>query len=1355
MNNKSQVKNGNGGEAVKDRSKAGEGREGGDDKTIIVGIGASAGGVEALESLFAAMPDDTGFAFVVIQHLSPDFESLMPQILGRRTSMKVQRIETGVVPQANHVYVLPNGKSAKIEDGVLVAYPREPAKQHNTIDTFFKSLAQGFGELSVGIVLSGTGADGAMGIREVHDCGGLVIVQNERTSKFAGMPRAAIATGVADVIVPTEEMPEVLLRYKEMEPAPDGSRRQSIFAETVGAESRIYQLLHKSFGINFDLYKKRMFGRRLSRRIELSKAGDVESYLKRVESDPAELHQLYQDLLIGVTEFFRDPDAFMEMQTRVMPALIESAISSREFRVWVSPCATGEEAYSIAILIDELKRQRGYEVDVKIFATDVNVDCIEQASTGVFSDARLSHVSEKRKATYFLKQNNGYQVIPRLRRQIVFATHDLLQDAPFTKLDLVCCRNLLIYFNTEAKKKALSLFNFSLKSSGVLFLGPSETVSDLDSAYSPINENWRIYRKASTVKFSEVDLAYGKSVRKPSVAIPSRREDLLEKEISAAYDELLTEFMPSSILIDGDNNLMHVFGDAFGYLQFKEGRPSNDLLELLPPGFHVAVESGLKRVKIENRTVVYPGLKAEESGEQSCKVTVRVVETKYTPKYLVTIEPEDPLLEIGDSDSATVPEKIARHKNKVLEEELRETRESLHDSILSLKSTNEEMQSTNEELIAANEELQSTNEELHSVNEELYTVNAEHQRKITALTEMTDDMDNLLDSLQVDTIFLDRSLAVRKFTLGIANTFKLLPQDVGRNFESFNHELKYDDLIGSIESVLETEKVRDEEVEDNNGNWYLMRLLPYSSRGKVDGVLLTLIDITRIKETEQLLIELSEIVQASDDAIFRVSATGEIRTWNRGAQELFLLSPELAIGKNIATLGLDERSESMLGDALMQIQHDSKIDHVEILVTRRNGDEIPVESTISPIYSPDGNLDGASVVLRDITAQKKAELQMRDEVKRRDHFLAVLSHELRNPAAAIANSLAVIQRGDVAAETHEQAIDIIQRQSVQLGRMLDDLLHVARVTHDKFSLQLEVIDITATAKQVVECIEHRIKAKNQRLVFDFPEEPLLASVDEARIIQAQTNLLINANKYTGENGVILYAIRQDGDRIVVEIKDDGEGMSEELIERIFEVFVQAEQDLDRSSGGMGLGLPLVKMIAAAHGGTIEASSLGIGFGSTFRLSLPVSREVIAALPGQGDQSNRPSVQLAGTKLLLIEDNAGAREMLSEYLQLERLNVETAENGLAGVQKFDEFQPSICVVDIGLPDMDGFEVARHINRSNHRPQLLVALTGYGQETDRKNVMAAGFDLHLVKPVDPAALIDQIMEQLASREHSEAR
>ena len=1315
------------------------------DEFLVVGVGASAGGVEALEAMFSCMPEQPGFAIVVVQHLSPNFESLMPQIISRRTKMPVTSAEHGVAIVPNHVYVLPAGKELRIENGQVQLSDRELGNPVSvTINRFFKSLASDCGSRGVAIVLSGTGRDGSEGVIDVHEAGGFVIVQSEDSAKFNGMPRAAVDSGIADVVTSVDEIPGVLTRLNQALHGTDVDA--SLLATIEDQASRVLQLLRKRYSIDFSHYKSAMFNRRLERRLMLDDESlhDIRGYVTRVEEDPEELNQLFSDLLIGVTEFFRDPEAFEILRRDLLPNALRENAESGTFRVWVAPTATGEEAYSVAMMIDEVMQELELSLEVKIFATDAHRPSIEFASRGIYPEERLGNVNETRRKRYFKANEDGYHVCRHIRKMVVFAEHNVLSDAPFTGLDLVCCRNLLIYLKPPAQRRVLSLFNFGLKDSALLFLGPSESILDLKHEFGAINEKWRMYRKSASVRPSQLNLEISRGTRNDSS--PTSAEPMSTSGLFDTYDQLIDDFLPPSLLVTSDHQVAHVFSGASKFLSVREGRPSTNVLEMLPDALRVAVANGIKRGESEASPSVYAGLQCEIAGEnRTFKVTIKPIRNRRTrtTEYLISLV--DSAVELATESVMEMDAGTANiERVQTLEVELRDTRESLHASIQELKTANEEMQSTNEELIASNEELQSTNEELHSVNEELYTVNSEHQRKIAELTELTDDMENLLDSIRVDTIFLDKHLKLRKFTLGIARTFRLIPQDVGRRIDSFNHDLKHEGLVEDIQGVLDSETSLEKEVQDTTGSWYLMRLLPYTSRGRVDGVLLTLIDITPMKMAEQKLAELSEIVEVSDDAIFKVDNAGMIRTWNRGAEALYAHTASEVIGEKFGILLANESDQDTLRLALSHVAGGNPAQHVYMTHVRRTGEQIEVAITISPIVGLLGETSGASIVIRDISAQTRAQEEVQDAVKRRDEFLAMLSHELRNPLAAIRNADSLLREKDLDIETAVEARDVVQSQLRHLTRLLDDLLDVSRITNDKLMLQLEVVDLRKSMMEATECVQHHIDSKAQQLFVEAPGEPVFVLGDVGRLQQAQVNLLVNACKYTPQGGSIRFELTQVDNDAVLSVIDDGIGVAPDLAQTIFELFVQSEQSLDRSQGGMGLGLPLVKMIAGAHGGTVTLESRGSNLGSVFQMRLPITTQTPAELESPRKAS------LTEKRLLLIEDNDGIRTMLARSLQLKGLEVAAACDAKEGLEKVVEFEPEIAVVDIGLPDIDGYEIARRVRKlPSGQDILMIAVTGYGREEDKQKAMSAGFDSHMVKPVDPSELIARLASLTSER------
>ena len=1314
------------------------------EKPLVVAIGASAGGVEALETLFAQMPIDLGVVFIVVQHLSAEHESLMPQILGRKTDLPVKAIENDMRLLAGQVFVLPSGHDLQVHQGKFVLSELGGDRSVLPINLLFESVAVEYGDRAVAIVLSGTGTDGSEGVKQIRKHGGMVLVQNEQSAKFNGMPRAAISTGVADAITSLEEIPETLSAYVQI--VPTGISRRLQFLAEQDVDHQIKLLLHNRFQIDFELYKTSMTDRRIRRRMELVGAFDKESYFEKIVDDPEELQELCFDLLIGVTEFFRDRDTFMELRNRILPDLLKE-VDGNELRIWVCPCSTGEEAYSIAILVDQLLKDSGSSVDFKVFATDVNQKVIDFASQGLYSEAQLENVSSELLETYFEKVDDQYQIDRELRKNVVFAKHDVLQDAPFTKLDLICCRNLLIYFKPEAQRKTLSLFNFGLRNEGVLFLGPSESITGLESKFESLSDKSNIHKKVSTVRISQFEhgrmIKNGNShqiVARSGNPVAEGNEESLS--LTRTYDSLLEQFVPTGFLVDDKDRILHIFGSVADYFQVTSGRTSANLLDLLPPDIARAVFSGLRQIGLISSEVVKLSVDAEPGNIQ---IVIQSVANDPLNRRLVSIKQDEVQqheLETTTSNGLSSEANYDFAGKEVLERKLRETELLLRESVLNLKSLNEELQSTNEELIASNEELQSTNEELRSVNEELCSVNSEHQRKIAELMELTDDMDNLLDSIQVDTIFLDNDLRIRKFTLGLARIFDLVPHDVGRRFDRLVHGLKNISLVEEIRNVLTSKKRLEKEVQCENDNWYLLRVLPYTTGDAADGVLLTLIDIDWIKQTEFKLSELSDIVLYSDDAIFKATPAGLIQTWNQGAETLFQRTSSSIIGKHLSELGLSDRDKREMQSAMDQINQGSRIDHLELQTICENGEPVDVQMSASPIFNAENKVISTSIVIRNFSKQKQAEFVNRRAVRQRDRFLAMLSHELRNPIAAIMSALGVLRISDDTKD-HESARVTIERHSRQLSNLLDDLLDVSRITHDKIKLNLSPVDFVKLTNEAIECVNGRVLEKSQVLSIELPNYPLFIYADSTRILQALVNLLVNATKYTPTGGHIRVLILEEEDSAVLEVEDDGVGIEPELLENIFEIFVQAEQTLDRQSGGMGLGLPLVKMIAKAHGGSVEANSKGSGCGSSFRFRIPALKDIDDAMMGPAIETQAaPEANIGELKILLVEDNPSTRKMVKIFLECHGISVLEAADGLEAVEKFKNHQPDVCVVDIGLPDCNGFEVAKQIRKSGGQSTTLIALTGYGLPKDKELSIEAGFDFHLVKPIDPEELVKVI-------------
>ncbi len=590
----------------------------------VVGVGASAGGLEALEALFNNMPPDTGMAFVVIQHLSPDFKSLMDELLSRHTTIAIHRVEDGMVVEPNAIYLIPPKKEMIISGGRLLLSDKDPTVGFSLpIDTFFRSLAQDVGERAMGVILSGTGSDGSRGIRAIHEAGGLVVVQSEETAKFDGMPRSAIETGVADFIVAPGEIPGTLLRHIKHPIHGKPLDKDTALSET--GLTALYGLLRAECGIDFSFYKPNTVLRRIERRLQMNRSMDLEEYIEQLRNDPIELNLLYKDLLIGVTRFFRDPDLFRRLEHVVIPEVLSKVPSDEEIRVWIAGCATGEEPYSIAILLHEAIAHARRPLNVRVFATDVHRASLDFAGAGVYSDSALSEVSEERLKRFFVRHGNSYQVSQDLRKSIVFAPHNVIKDAPFTKLDLVSCRNLLIYFQPPAQRKALSLFHFGLKAGGTLVLGPSETPGEIADEFETVDSHWRIYRKRRDIRLP-ADLRMPLtplSPQAPTIVSPARggRQGAPDASLIKAYDELLSAYVPASVLVNERREVVHAFAGAGKFLSVPDGRPSNDLLDMVDKDLRLAISGAMQRAAKESATVAYAGvIHRDLEGESRIKV---------------------------------------------------------------------------------------------------------------------------------------------------------------------------------------------------------------------------------------------------------------------------------------------------------------------------------------------------------------------------------------------------------------------------------------------------------------------------------------------------------------------------------------------------------------------------------------------------------------------------------------------------------------------------------------------------------------------------------------------------------------
>lgn len=1481
----------------------------------IVGIGASAGGLESLERLFSDLPAEPGMAFVIVQHLSPDFKSMMDELLSRHSKIPVDTAEHEVAIQPNQVYLLPPRKEMTVKDRRLLLADKDTTRAMTLpIDLFFRSLANDAGPQAVAIVLSGSGSDGSRGIAEIKNRGGKVLAESGESAKFNGMPLSTLATGLVDFSGTPREIANYLLGL----PAGDGeygSVEPPLSDQTLSDQTLselpidgILHLLCNQYGLDFSLYKRTTVHRRIQRRMALLKIDSLGDYLGRLRADSTELGLLYHDLLIGVTCFFRDPEAFEIIEERVIPELLDRVPSSDEIRIWVAGCATGEEAYSLAIILFEQLTARDRPVNFKILATDVHRDALECGGMGIYSEDQLVNVSARRCDRFFSRlPNNRFQVSQDLRQRIVFAPHNISQDAPFTKMHLITCRNLLIYLNPEAQKTALSLFHFGLANSGILFLGSSESTGVFAQEFDTLDEHWKIYRKRRDVRLLDplrlpvTGKTIGYKARQPNSGRSATTPE--PPQLLALYDQLLDRFMPPGFLIDERHILVDSFNGAERYLRIGRRRPSSSIHELLQGDLRIAVTSALQRIFCGESNVCYEGIPLDSAdsegtaGETSyAAIAAEALTSSRTGgKHVLIIieEQNNPIAAAGDTQVNSFTssiDKAAEHSYEAMNSELAYTRESLQSAIEEQQTSNEELQAANEELVASNEELQSTNEELHSVNEELYTVNSEYQKKIVELRELNNDMQHLLEGTDIGILFLDRQLSIRKFTPRVASIFHIRTEDVGRNIQHFSHELKRPTLVAELKRVLCEGKTVEEEVCDREGTTYFLRIIPYrpaseinssvnseqafsrNNHEQMEGIMLSLTDISALDHARARINQLSAIVESSDDAIFSKDLDGVITTWNRGATRLYGYSAEEIVGRNVRLLA-PPSYQSQVDSFLKSVIQGERVEGVETMRAHKNGKFLDVSVTVSPIINRDKAITGASVIARDITQlkqtqrdleerearirllldstaeaiygvdaqgvcifcnpacikmlgyntpndligqrihplihhsykdgtpypedkcpiyhvlktgteaysdsevlfrsdgscfpteywshaihrngsiegavvtfldvtqRKKTEEELRIGAERREHFLAMLSHELRNPLSAVLNAAGLMQVKSQSAEAVQKARAVIERQSGHMARLLDDLLDVARISRGGIELYREDLDLHDPIQQAIESVEPLLSQKKISLQLELAKAPLPVRGDRARLQQIIGNLLTNAIKYSHEGSPVKLSAQIHGERIIITVRDRGFGISPELLPQIFELFVQNEQGLARSQGGLGVGLALVRQLVELHSGSVEAHSAGEGKGSEFRVILP--RHTSRAFE---TENNETEFATKAGRIVIVEDQDDAREILQHLLMAKGYTVYEAKNGKEAIEVIEREQPDIALIDIGLPVLDGFAVAKRLRQNRSLDDVvLIALTGYGTANDIEAARSAGFNEHLTKPVD----LQRIEKVLAHR------
>ena len=837
-----------------------------------VGVGASAGGLEALQLLLRNLPTETGACFIIVQHLSPDFKSMMLELLSKHTSMELINVKDTLAVKSNTIYLIPPKRNMKIIQGQLLLSDKVPESGLNLpIDIFFRSLAEDQQHKAIGIVLSGTGSDGSRGIKTLKEAGALTIVQDPESAKFDGMPKSALNTGVIDLIVRPEEIGAKLDSYIQH---PLVSGAESLFEKSINenedAMSEIFNVLKAKSEIDFAKYKPSTVARRIERRMTIKQVQSLQEYLTILYKEPYEIQVLSRELLIGVTRFFRDSDAFDELRNKIIPSIVKSSAEDTAIRIWVAGCSTGEEAFSLAILFyNEIEKQK-LKREVKVFATDVNGDAVSEASNGIYGEDISHDILAEHLTNHFTKTpGNSYQVNKNIRQMVIFATHNVIVDPPFSNMDLVTCRNLLIYFQHSVQKRVLTSLHFALRKDGFLFLGSSENLGDVAPHFEVVNERCRLYKKRSSVRIPVGSAPPSSNTMQPNlVPIPSigklmrnyRGNTAGGSALGFANEKLITQYAPPCILLNDDHEALHVYGNVSPFVRrLPPGRISVDIKDMVNEDISIAVSSALHRAKQTSEEVRYTDVFTQiEDTQIALDLIVSYIkehDVDSSPGYYWVIF-QKIVTENNEGHQHSVPfdaSEQARQRIEDLELELKRNKENLQVTVEELETTNEELQSANEELMSANEELQSTNEELQSVNEELYTVNSEYQEKITEITQANNDLDEVLDLSKIGIIFLDENMLIRRYTQAASNYINLLDTDINRPLHHISSNIGYTEIEQDVSEVFSKGITKNVELVLEDKRVINITVIPYSYEDALEskGAAVTFADVSQVKYMEK------------------------------------------------------------------------------------------------------------------------------------------------------------------------------------------------------------------------------------------------------------------------------------------------------------------------------------------------------------------------------------------------------------------------------------------------------------------------------------------------------------------------
>jgi two-component system CheB/CheR fusion protein len=1364
------------------------------------------------------MPPDSGMAFVVIQHLPPDRQSMVAEIISKHTRMPVQQVRDGMPVEVNHVYVIRPGHTLTIKNGRLHLGSEVDRPRHGRpVDDFLKSLAEEQREKAICIIMSGMGSNGAAGAQGIKAVGGICIAQDPETAAFPSMPRQLIEAGYADYVLRLSDMPDALIGYIRHPYTSEHLDASELARGEQHHLREILAILRTRIRQDFSGYKKPTVLRRIQRRMGLNRLTDLGEYARFLRQSAVEIAALGDDLLIHVTGFFRDAEAWEALRTHVIVPLVAARESGESVRCWVAACSSGEEAYSLAILLVEEMERVNKSLDIKVFATDTAERTLLNARNGVYPGGIEADISPGRLNQFFTREDAVYRIRQDLREKVVFAPQNVLQDPPFSRLDIATCRNLLIYLEPDLQNRVVQLLHFGVREGGAVFLGSSETVPADEGLFEVIDKKARIFRRVGPTRNGTVD--FPKPRAGLSAATQFERGAAKPSLAQSTTRALLDRHVPAAVTIDRDFRIHYFLGNTNPYLNNPTGEPTRDLLLLANETVRGSVRTATHKAIAEHTTITVQGGFIETlEGRKRVLVTVSPLDTTGKSEYFVVsfdqrVEPEEQFTVTDVRDEET-------------QAEIQRIRDELQTTIEELQTSNEEHKASAEEILSMNEELQSTNEELEtgkeemqSLNEELTTVNAQLQSKIEEYQSISNDLGTLLSSIDIAVIFLDTKFRIRRFTPAAKNLFELIAADIGRPLGDLARKFADPNLLSDAQTVLNNLIPVQEEISSESGRYYIRRILPYRTEdNRIEGVVITFIDSTDLQIAEQALRQSEENLAAELNIMTRLhditnrllgvddfslamneilktaidlsdADFGDVQLAAKGSSTLTTVAQQ-GIDPNVlqrsikACEGLDTPSQRASREGQSVYIEDVKQHRVFACVQKageiagynalhclplktRNGETL---GALSLYFRKAHRLSDRDLRGADLFAMQAADLIERinseqrlvtllrseqsshqlltDASRMKDEFLATLSHELRTPLSTILLWGKTLRDTELSPAQIQAGLSSIVRSAESQARLIEDLMDTSRIISGKLRLEIGEIDLGNVIDQAAQAIEPTAKLKGIRV--DKKIDPAIGIVraDRDRLQQVLWNILTNAVKFTPGGGVIQVRAERAGKDAKIVISDSGDGIERNFLPHVFDRFTQRDASLTRKAGGLGLGLSISKDLVEMHGGTIRAESDGPNKGASFTITLP--------LPVVGD--TRPSkaepheIQsaLKGKVILLVEDNASAREITTLILEQAGARVIAVDSASPAMDVYVKSRPSILVSDISLPDIDGYTLMENIRTleaaKNGDRIPAIALTAHARREDEQRAINVGYDRHLPKPIDAHRLINVIVEML---------